>query len=196
VNGVGTIYGFEWYRNQMVQTLQEKAYWLLFFVPDSPTASLFFTGAIAYLLLDQYKKRHNNERKRTKRDMFRHLIEAAAVITSIKYGLWAVIMIIAGTMQGVPFEWQHGMLIVSHLGMAVEAIIFARFMGFRKIHIIIVTVWTISNDFIDYHFGVFPGLPRVLHEYLPVIKWLTVTLSLMSILFAYISMWLRKKTKS
>ena len=58
----------------------------------------------------------------------RPLIEALAVVTSLKYGLWAVTMIAAGAAQGDQLQWEHYMLIVSHLGMAVEGLLFVRFM--------------------------------------------------------------------
>lgn len=187
VNGLGTIYGFQWYGWQMMRTLQEKAQWLVLFVPDSPTASLFFTLAIVYLLRDQYIRSHRQNTRSVEGGMLRGIVEALAVITSIKYGIWAVVMIVAGNMQGDPFQWQHAMLITSHLGMAAEAMLFARFFQLRKIHIVIVAIWTLCNDVIDYRFGVFPSLPRLLHEFLPIIKIFTIALSLVSILFAYIS---------
>lgn len=191
VNGLGTIYGYQWYGWQMTNTLQEKAQWLVLFVPDSPTASLFFTFAIIYLLRDQYTRTRKQNTNSIERGMLRGIIEALAVITSIKYGIWAVVMILAGNLQGDPFRWQHAMLIVSHLGMAVQAVLFARFFAFHRIHILIVAIWTLCNDIIDYRFGVYPSLPRLLHEFLPVIKMFTIALSFISILFAFMSKKLR-----
>ncbi len=72
VNVAGTIYGYIWYRGQLEITEPH----FLIFVPDSPTASLFFSIAIIGWLLGKNFK----------------LFEALALITLIKYGIWAVVM--------------------------------------------------------------------------------------------------------
>ncbi|MET0960494.1 MAG: DUF1405 domain-containing protein, partial [Psychrobacillus psychrotolerans] len=52
VNLFGTIYGYYWYKGQLSQTETK----FLLFVPDSPTASLFFTIALfAWLLKKNWK---------------------------------------------------------------------------------------------------------------------------------------------
>lgn len=180
VNGLGTIYGYEWYRAQLVRTFHNEPTWLLPFVPDSPTASLFFTLAIAYLLRDHYRRSQRHS-------VLRHMIEALAVVTSIKYGIWAVAMIALGTAQGDPFYWQHGMLSVSHIGMVVEAMLFLRFFSFRAIHLLFTALWTLCNDLVDYTFGVYPYLsfPGV-QQWLPWIKLFTIGLSVFSVAYAFI----------
>jgi uncharacterized membrane protein YpjA len=72
VNFIGTVYGYYWYKYQIQDTPTK----FILFVPDSPTASLFFLVAIIGLVF----KRN-----------FR-IIEALAVITLFKYGVWAVVM--------------------------------------------------------------------------------------------------------
>lgn len=47
VNLLGTIYGFIWYKEQLVIT--PYIYWP--FVPDSPIASLFFTIFLLFFML-------------------------------------------------------------------------------------------------------------------------------------------------
>jgi hypothetical protein len=53
INFLGTVYGYEWYWGQLTYTAVEMSPLLLPFVPDSPTASLFFTGVLLYLLRDR-----------------------------------------------------------------------------------------------------------------------------------------------
>ena len=72
INVAGTIYGYVWYGWQ----LKETPAIFLIFVPDSPTASLFFVFVIAAFLL---KKNWP-------------LVEALAIVTLFKYGIWAVVM--------------------------------------------------------------------------------------------------------
>lgn len=72
VNILGTIYGFIWYGNQ----LKETSPIFCSFVPDSPMASLFFVFVLIAFL--------------TKRNW--GLIEALAIVTLIKYGIWAVVV--------------------------------------------------------------------------------------------------------
>ena len=71
-NLFGTIYGYIWYEPQLRDT--PYVYWL--FVPDSPTASLFFTVVLGLWI---FQKRSP-------------LMETLAFITLIKYGVWAVVM--------------------------------------------------------------------------------------------------------
>lgn len=180
-NFLGTFYGYVWYWNQMMSTVEKQSVFLLFFVPDSPTASLFFTLSILYMLMDQYK-RGGTERKGAH---IRSIIEALAVVTSVKYGVWAVAMIVASGYQGAPLNWQDGMLMTSHSAMAVEALLFVGWFSFRRAHLLAAAIWTLSNDYIDYHFQAFPWLSSVLYDDLTIIEYFTIALSLLSILFAY-----------
>lgn len=190
VNGLGTLYGFQWYGWQIMHTIEQKAAWLVLFVPDSPTASLFFTLTIGYLLIDHYREK---PREGLMYMTIRGLVEAMAVITSIKYGIWAVAMIVLGTVQGDAFQWQHAMLITSHVGMAVEALLYARFLTYRSHHIVIIALWTLGNDQIDYRYGVFPSLSFPgLDKLLPAIKFYTIMLSVFSITCAYGGLWQRR----
>lgn len=175
INGLGTIYGYYWYSSQLIYTWNNKPLWMMPFVPDSPTASLFFTAAIGYLLIDRY-------RNDTRPSIIRSIIEALALVTSFKYGIWAVVMIFAGHYQGVPSSWQDWMLIASHLGMAAEALLFARFFRITQVAWLVAGVWILANDYIDYTFGIFPALPRALHDDLYIIAWFTWGLSLFSLL--------------
>lgn len=184
INLLGTIYGYEWYWNQILYTLEHYPKWLIPYVPDSPTASLFFTISLFYLLLDRIRFRYGMERKDA---LLRNLIEALAVITSVKYGIWAVTMIVAGWLQGDAMVWQQWMLIVSHLGMAVEALLFVRFFRMVVPLIGIAALWTLSNDYLDYHVGIYPWLPKQLENDLSAIEIFTISLSIVSILIAYLS---------
>ncbi len=71
INIFGTAYGYYWYGSQLENT---PAIFLAF-VPDSPTASLFFVFVLLGFLL-----RRNFG-----------LMEALAIITLFKYGIWAVV---------------------------------------------------------------------------------------------------------
>lgn len=188
VNGLGTIYGYYWYGQQLVYTWNHKPWWMLPFVPDSPTASLFFTLSIGFLLADSYRKQSKPP------SLLRNLIEALALVTSFKYGIWAVVMIVAGNYQGAPSSWQDAMLITSHLGMAAEALLFARFFRIRPIAWLLAALWIFTNDFMDYAFGIFPALPRQLHDDLPWIAVYTWSMSVISLII-FISIDFVKKNK-
>jgi uncharacterized membrane protein YpjA len=176
VNGLGTIYGYFWYGNQIVYTIREMSPWLLPFVPDSPTASLFFTLALIYLLV--YGEDRGGGR-------LRGIIEALAVVTSVKYGVWAVWMIVMGYMQGDTAQWQEYMLMISHLGMAAEALLYARFFTYRWPALAAAAVWTLVNDALDYGIGIYPWLPDELHDDLAWIARFTAALSLISLTAAW-----------
>ncbi len=176
VNFLGTIYGYIWYGNQLVYTAEHYPAWLLPFVPDSPTASLFFTAALLLLLYPP---------KGLKGTLIRELIEALAVVTSVKYGIWAVAMIFAGGFQGDVIGWKDWMLVASHLGMAIEALIYARFFTLRRM-LPVALLWTLANDMVDYSQGVFPWLPNELDDDLNEVQYFTIGLTLVSTAAAWL----------
>lgn len=165
VNIAGTIYGYIWYRYQLAETPPI----FLPFVPDSPTASLFFV----FVLLAFLCRRHFP------------LLEALALVTLVKYGVWAVVMNIlvwkvTGTLDVI--GW---MLMISHGAMAVEGMLYAPFYRFRWPHLAIAAVWTLHNDIIDYVFGMMPRY-SVLEEYTAAIGYFTFWLSIVSIAIGYL----------
>lgn len=170
VNLLGTVYGYIWYGNQLKFTAENYPAWLLPFVPDSPTASLFFTLALLLMLYPP---------KGIKGALVRELIEALAVVTSVKYGIWAVSIIFAGGYQGDAVNWKDWMLVVSHTGMAVEALIYARFFSFRRM-LPLAVLWTLANDMVDYSVGIYPWLPSVLEDDITEVQNFTIILTLLS----------------
>ncbi|WP_379140463.1 DUF1405 domain-containing protein [Paenibacillus sp. sgz500992] len=176
VNFFGTIYGYMWYGNQLEYTAANYPAWLLPFVPDSPTASLFFTAALLLLLYPP---------KSLKGTLLRELIEALAVLTSVKYGIWAVSIIFAGGYQGDTVGWKDWMLVASHTGMAVEALIYARFFAFRRM-LPLALLWTLANDMVDYSIGIYPWLPSVLEDDVIGVQYFTIGLTLLSAAAAWI----------
>lgn len=172
VNLVGTIYGYYWYESQL--SITEPKY--LLFVPDSPTASLFFTVALLGWLLKKNWK----------------LIEALALITLIKYGLWAVVMNIWTYVENDYLDWLGWMLVASHFAMALQAVLYIPFYRFTWIHIFIAAVWTLHNDVIDYVFGQMP-VYRSLNKYADQIGYFTFWLSIACISTAIIIYRLRSK---
>lgn len=176
VNLLGTVYGYMWYGNQLAFTAENYPVWLLPFVPDSPTASLFFTIALLLLLYPP---------KGLTGTLVRQLIEALAVVTSVKYGIWAVSMIVAGGYQGDTVNWKDWMLMISHTGMAVEALIYARYFSFRRM-LPVALLWTFANDMVDYSEGVFPWLPSVLDDNISAVQYFTMGLTLFSTAAAWL----------
>lgn len=157
INLVGTIYGYIWYTPQLART----EWWLWPFVPDSPTASLFFTVVLLAFLIGKRWR----------------IIEAFAAVTLFKYGIWASVMIISTKFLGGDLHWTSYMLLVSHIGMALQAVLFSRYFTFSLDHLLIVSVWVLTNDFMDYSLGLFPWLSFRLHPYLFYIYGFTVGLS-------------------
>jgi uncharacterized membrane protein YpjA len=164
VNIVGTVYGYYWYGWQLKQT---PAIFLPF-VPDSPTASLFFVFVlIAFLLKKNWP-----------------LIEALAIVTLFKYGVWAVVMnILVYFVQG-ELDWQGYMLRASHGAMAIQGLLYAPFYRIKWWHIVITAIWTLHNDVIDYVFFMLPSY-HMLDQYTPQIGYFTFWLSVVSLVIAY-----------
>jgi uncharacterized membrane protein YpjA len=190
-NAAGTVYGYMWYGNQLQLTYDTMNRWLLPFVPDSPTASLFFTLSLLFIIVDRSMSRDTDHSRLYK--AIRAFVDAFAVVTSVKYGIWAVSMIAAGGSQGDPIVWKEWMLVVSHLGMALQVILFSRYLRFGQISIGLVALWVILNDYLDYHSMIYPWLPSVLKDDLTLIEVYTVFLSVCGLLTASVIYKLRKK---
>lgn len=163
VNILGTIYGYIWYMWQLEITDPM----FMIFVPDSPTASLFFSIALFGWLINRNFK----------------LIEALALITLVKYGLWAVVMNIWTQFESGPIGFVGWMLVVSHFAMAVQALLYIPMYKFKWIHVLIAAIWTLHNDVIDYVFGQMP-IYRSLSEHTQTIGYFTFWLSVACILIA------------
>ncbi|MFC3882704.1 DUF1405 domain-containing protein [Bacillus songklensis] len=164
INVLGTVYGYIWYGSQLADTPPK----FLAFVPDSPTASLFFVIVLVGFLL--------------KRNF--PLFEALAIVTLFKYGIWAVVMnllvyAVTGSLGIVGL-----MLILSHLGMAVQGLLYAPFYRIKPIHLAVTAIWTLHNDVIDYVFFMMPRY-SMLDEYIAQIGYFTFWLSIISILLTY-----------
>lgn len=164
VNILGTVYGFYWYGWQ----LKETPAVFIPFVPDSPTASMFFVFVLIAFLL---KKNWG-------------LIEALAIVTLFKYGIWAVVMnILVYFVQG-RLDWEGYMLIGSHFAMAVQGLLYAPFYRIKWWHFIVAAIWTLHNDIIDYVFFMMPKY-QMLELYTPQIGYFTFWLSILSLGIAY-----------
>jgi uncharacterized membrane protein YpjA len=164
INVFGTIYGYYWYGYQ----LEETPPIFLAFVPDSPTASLFFCFVlIAFLLKKNWP-----------------FVEALALLTLFKYGIWAVVMNILTLQVQGSLHWTGYMLIASHLAMAIEGLLYSPYYRIKWKHIILAALWTLHNDVIDYVFFMYPNYSS-LDQFVPQIGYFTFWLSIVSIMITY-----------
>lgn len=164
VNVLGTIYGYIWYGSQLAIT--EPIFYI--FVPDSPTASLFFCIAVFGWIIGKNFK----------------LIESLALITLVKYGVWAVVMNLLTLNELGSIGWAGWMLVFSHSMMAVQAIIYIPMYRFKLWHVFAGAIWTLHNDVIDYVYGQMPRY-SVLSDYSQHIGYFTFWLSIICIAIAY-----------
>ena len=163
INIAGTIYGYDWYGWQ----LRDTPPIFLIFVPDSPTASLFFVFVLIGFLM---KKNFP-------------LFEALAIITLFKYGIWAVVMNLLTLTTYGTLPWQGYMLIASHLGMAIQGLLYSPYYRIQLKHIMLAAIWTLHNDVIDYVFGMYPRYN--LDQFISQIGYFTFWLSIVSIGITY-----------
>lgn len=164
INILGTIYGYIWYGWQ----LKETPAIFLPFVPDSPTASLFFVFVLIAFLMGRNWP----------------LLEALAIITLIKYGIWAVVMNFLVLIQTSELGLAGWMLVFSHGAMAVQGMLYAPFYRIKRWHFVVAAIWTLHNDVIDY---VFFMLPRysILDQITAQIGYFTFWLSIGTLFLTY-----------
>lgn len=145
INLAGTLYGYYWYEPQLAMS---KWYYYPF-IPDSPTASLFFTIILFLWIFDRRSR----------------LFEALAFVTLIKYGLWAVVMnALMLNELGTSDSYLTAMalmLMVSHGAMAFQALLYVPLMTFRVKELVFVAIWVIHNDVVDYVLGQWPRYPAL-----------------------------------
>ncbi|SFE46089.1 Uncharacterized membrane protein YpjA [Lentibacillus persicus] len=165
INFIGTIYGYYWYRNQLAQTPDI----FLLFVPDSPTASLFFTIVLLFFLFNKNIP----------------YIEALAVVTLFKYGVWAVVMNILTLVIEGELGWTGYMLMISHGAMAVQGLLYTPFYAIKVRHLVLAAIWTLHNDVIDYVFEQMPVYSSVT-AYMNEVGYFTFWLSILSVGLAYV----------
>lgn len=164
INVLGTAYGYYWYKDQLAETPLK----FVLFVPDSPTASLFFVIVLMAFLFGKNLP----------------YFEALAAVSLFKYGIWAVAMNIAGGIVAPPLYWQSYMLIFSHLGMAIEGILYSSYYKIKLRHMAVAALWVFHNEIIDYVYGMMPRYD-ILNPYMSLIGYLTFWLSVVSVLVVY-----------
>lgn len=164
INLFGTVYGYIWYESQLAITP------LIFlpFVPDSPTASLFFTIFLLFFLF--HKKLP--------------YIEALAVTSLFKYGIWAVVMNLFTLIVEGTLSWQGYMLIASHGAMAIQGLLYVPHYSIQLKHLVVASIWILHNDIIDYVFDMMP-IYSSLSLYQDQIGYFTFWLSIFTILITY-----------
>src|SRR5690625_1729425 len=164
INLLGTIYGYIWYESQLKITP------LIFlpFVPDSPTASLFFTIFLLFFLFNRSVP----------------YIEALAVTSLFKYGIWAVVMNVFTLYVEGELVWQGYMLIVSHAAMAIQGLLYIPQYKIELKHLTVAGIVILHNDIIDYVFGMMP-IYASLNKYTQQIGYFTFWLSICTILLTY-----------
>ena len=130
VNLAGTVFGFWYYRFQLLNT--QLVMWPV--VPDSPLATLLMVASLV-----SWKVGKN-----------RSWIHALAFVGNLKYGLWVVVVQIAINdvfATGDPYHW---FLLVSHLGMGLQAFVIHRYAEFTLPAVGVATAWFGFNDIVDY----------------------------------------------
>jgi uncharacterized membrane protein YpjA len=137
INIAGTAFGFWYYRFQLADT--PLAAWVL--VPDSPVATLFIAlSFIGYKL-----------------DWDADWLHALAFFGCLKLGLWTPFVQLVVNGQGALWWGMYWFLIVSHLGMALEAFVIHRYATFSVPAVAVALFWYAGNDLVDYFLRVLDG---------------------------------------
>lgn len=138
VNLLGSVYGFYWYHEQLAAT----PFYSWPFVPDSPLATTLFALALAGSLAGLKSP----------------LLRAVACTASIKYGLWAVVVISQFWWLGGQPALAESMLWLSHLGMAAQGFVYLRRVCWSALVALFTGGWMFLNDALDYRAGLHPYL--------------------------------------
>ena len=144
-NAIGTLWGFIWYKDQLSQT----PWYLWPLTPDCPLTSLCF---LAFLWWVREGKKW--------RPGWKAAVSWIAVLGSLKYGVWTVIVIGQYILSpGSQPDGQDWMLVASHLGLFAEGLLFRRQLPMLPLMYGTAMVWFLANDYADWLWLVHPRLP-------------------------------------
>ncbi len=143
VNFFGSIYGYYWYRYQLADN--SLNFWPI--IPDSPRSTTFLMISLLIFLI--------GSKKTWQRTAW---FQALAYTGVIKYGIWAVSMITQSWIMGDPVNPTDVMLWFSHLGMALQGVVFLRHLKINYGAIFVPAVWMVFNDYMDYVYDFHPYL--------------------------------------
>ena len=80
--------------------------------------------------------------------------------------------------------WEGYMLMASHLGMAVQGLLYSPFYRIKPWHLAVAALWALHNEIIDYVFMQYPVYSQ-LNLYIKEIGYFTFWLSVLSIFLAW-----------
>lgn len=164
INILGSIYGYFWYREQLlVNTLY---FWP--FIPDSPLSTTIF--ALALIL--------------SRRGFASNLFQVVAFTANIKYGLWAAALISQYWLGGGQADFIEIMLMLSHLGMAIQGGIYLKELRLGHGVILLTAAWMVINDFMDYYVGLHPYLFTAGQDFVALLTAVSLTALITGGLFA------------
>lgn len=134
INFFGSLYGFWWYGDQLARS----PLWQWPIIPDSPGSTFLFCIWLAFLLAGADWRRPGMQ-----------WLGAIAFVSNMKYGLWtAIVLPQAGLTFGWVFDFVH--LSISHAGMWLQALIFARFYPPASVPATGALLFMWAQDLIDY----------------------------------------------
>ena len=144
-NAVGTVWGLLWYQDQLSQT----PWYLWPLTPDCPLTSLCF-------LLFLWWVREG----KPWRPGWKAAISWIAVLGSMKYGVWTVVVIGEYILlPGSQPDAQDWMLVASHLGLLAEGLLYQRQLPPMPMMYGVAMTWFLANDYADWLLEVHPRLP-------------------------------------
>lgn len=139
VNLLGSIYGFNWYAQQLAAT--PRHLWPV--VPDSPLSSLGFGVYLAFRLAGRATP----------------WLAALVQLATFKYGLWTVVVLGSYALRTGDLNPELLLLVGTHAGMALEAYLLMRADPAPAGPVAAAFAWLVLNDGFDYLLGTHPTLP-------------------------------------
>ena len=131
INLVAGFYSISYYFWQFEKT--NPLFWI--FIIDCPLYSIIF-GINLFLIA---KEKTNP------------LLGFVSIVGSLKYGIWTIFALL---LPGLFFAFP--ILVVGHLLLIFEVILLYKMFSFKIKHFIIVLLWFLINDILDYFVGIHP----------------------------------------
>ncbi len=179
VNLGGTLFGFYYYIPQLSETPLHL--WPL--VPNSPLATIFFASSLLLILREGLESSLG----------LKNILYGLAFIGNVKYGLWTVFVLLyfMPEFMSIHSTPMYLMLILSHIGMFLQAFILLRYIHVDRLQLIPLT-YVLFNDFMDYSLGIHTELPETQGLY-SVVAAVAFGLTLTSGFIVYLKGYVKKK---
>lgn len=136
-----------------VETLPAVSTFLWPLYADSPVAVFLMTASLVTLLSNL-----GNPLEEAPQNRVLAYVHTLAFVWLVKFGLWTIVALNVGVSAYYPDVWGYWGIIITHLAFVVEAYLVPHYGRTTRGALLFALALALSNDLVDYGFGLHPPL--------------------------------------